>query len=160
MGSTITKIRRWYHGRSADNADAAHPLISSGTRYEDIKVNAEGAPTGKRWYHGRISDEVADVRMRAATADGSGSNGTYLVYDNPSQEGGFILLVYRRELHRWRISRRRSDDMYILGIDAPDVKGFKTVRELIHYHRGFRGVPINLEHGGLVKLTKAYVLNE
>ena len=147
--------------RLADNLDAARLLISEGTRYENIEVEAEGTPTGKRWYHGRISDELADLRMRSATADGSDSDGTYLVYDNPRREGGFILLVYHREeLHRWRISKRKSDDMYIIGRGGTDVKGFKTVRELIHHHRGVTGVPINLEHGGLVTLSKAYVLNE
>ena len=147
--------------RLADNIDAARLLIGEGSRYEDIEVDTEGAPTGKRWYHGRITDEAADARLRAATADGSDSDGTYLVYDNPRREGGFILLVYHRgELHRWRITRRRSDNMYILGRDWPDVKGFKTVDKLIHHHRGVTGVPINLERGGLVTLTKAYVLNE
>ena len=147
--------------RLADNVDAARLLLGTGADYEDVEVDGDGAPTNKRWYHGGITDREADARMKSATADGSDSDGTYLVYDNPRREGGYILLAHHRgELHRWRISKRRSDNMYILGRDGPDVKGFETVRKLIHHHRGITGFPIKLEHGGAVKLTKAYVLNE
>ena len=46
----------------------------------------------KRWYHGNISHEEAESRLRRGCG---GKDGTYLVYDNPSdRKGSCVALVY------------------------------------------------------------------
>ena len=118
-------------------------------------VDDVGAPTDKKWYHGGITDAQADFRLRSVTQ----KDGTYLVYDNPAARGEYILLVtVNRQQHRWRIVKRRSDDMFVLGEAAPGARGHESVRKLIKYHRGVTGKPIMLEHGGRVVLGDyAYV---
>ena len=131
-------------------------------QFEHVQ-DVRGAPTDKDWYHGGITDQEADRRLRSVTIGGdklanwSKYDGTYLVYDNPGRRDEYILLVfYRGDLCKWKISRRSSDGQYILGDDGPDVIGHETVRKLIKYHRGATGKPIKLQHGGTVTLSKSY----
>ena len=128
---------------------------SSPQAFENVE-DIPSAPTDKKWYHGGITDSQANFRLRSVA--GEGRNGTYLVYDNPSRRGEYVLLVYKNgELHRWRIIRRK-DNKYVLGEDTPDARAHDTVRKLIKYHRGINGKPILLEHGGRVTLGDyAYV---
>ena len=109
----------------------------------------------KKWYHGRISDEEADFRLKVGA---DGHDGSYLVYDNPRKRGEYVLLVvHEGRLFRWKISKRKTDGKYILGVDGPGVIGHHTVKDLIHHHRGIRGKPIKLEDGGVLTLSKEYV---
>ena len=125
--------------------------------YENVK-DIEGEPTGKRWYHGKISNDEADNRIRYGAG---GTDGSYIVYDNPYRNGQYILLVYYRgQLLRWKIRRRRSDGMYFLGEEGEGVAKYKTVRELIHAHRGVTGKPIKMGDGGVLRLSKSYVYVE
>ena len=118
-------------------------------------VDETGAPTDKRWYHGGITDAQADYRLRSVTT----KDGTYLVYDNPTARGEYVLVVsVGGKLHRWRIIRRSSDNKFVLGKDSPGARAHESVRKLIKYHRGLNGKPIMLEHGGRVILNDyAYV---
>ena len=122
--------------------------------YENVQ-DVEGAPTDKKWYHGKISNDEADFRLRMGAG---GTDGSYLVYDNPRRRGQYILLVYHdRQLLRWKITRRTRDGKYILGEDGPGVVGYSSVRELIKAHRGITGKPIKMQNGGVLTLSKAYV---
>ena len=160
--------RRWYaDSRSISLSTTASYVRQSfrtgrdrmlGREFEDGQVHVEGEPTNKKWYHGRISDRQADSRLLRVAGN---VNGAYLVYKRT--DGLTLLVHYRRNVHRWKISRRSRDDKYILGRDGRDgayVKGFDTVSQLIKYHRGIKGVPLILEHGGSVKLSKEYVYND
>ena len=131
-------------------------LDDSNSRSFERVQDIPGAPTEKKWYHGGITDAEANYRVRSVAA--KGGNGTYIVYDNPSRKGEYVLLVYKDgELHRWRIIKRK-DNKYVLGEDKPGVRAHDTVRKLIKYHRGINGKPIMLEHGGRVTLGDyAYV---
>ena len=125
--------------------------IKSSRGYEKVE-EVEGAPTDKKWYHGGISTREAEYRLRSSSP--SVEDGTYLVYDNPSKRGEYVLLVYSRgSFYKWRIFRRRSDGQYVLGEDGPGVKTYKSVSKLIKHHRGITGKYLKLEHGGTVKLT-------
>ena len=127
-------------------------FISRQRDFENVE-DVHGAPTDKKWYHGAITNDEAETRLKIAQNDGS-----YIVYDNPRKKGQYILFVYyKRNLHRWKISIRRSDNKYILGNDGVGVTGYDTVRELIKDHRGIRGKPIKLERGGVLTLSKYYV---
>lgn len=112
----------------------------------------------KKWYHGRISDEEADFRLKVGA---DGHDGSYLVYDNPRKRGDYVLLVvHEQRLFRWKISKRKTDSKYILGMDGSGVIGHDTVKDLIHHHRGVRGKPIKLEDGGVLTLSKEYVYQQ
>ena len=122
------------------------PTLHYHSQFEHT-VDVAGAPTEEGWYHGGISEYQAVLRIRIAY-----ENGTYLVYDNPSWRGEYILLVYNDgELHRWRIIRR-SDGMYVLGENVPGARTHDSVKKLIEYHRGFFGKPIMLANGRRVVL--------
>ena len=134
-------------------------------KFEHVQADIHGAPTNKKWYHGGITDEEARIRLRSVTGGEDTENvdnwseytGVYLVYDNHGRQDEYTLLVYYRgDLCKWMISRRKSDGQYILGKDGPNVSGHKSVRNLIHYHRGATGKAIKLQHGGTVTLKKSY----
>lgn len=127
------------------------PSIKSSHGYEHVE-DIEGAPTGKKWYHGGITYREAEYRLRSSSL--SVDDGTYLVYDNPMKRGEYVLLVYcKGRFYKWKIIRRPSDGMYVLGENRPGVKTYKSVSKLIKHHRGVTGKPIKLEHGGTVKLN-------
>lgn len=124
----------------------SRPTLRYHSQFE-CTVDVAGAPTDKKWYHGGITEDEAINRLRMAH-----ENGTYLVYDNPSRRGEYILLVYSdSELHRWRIIRRK-DGMYVLGDDVPGARTHDSVAKLIKYHRGLTGKPIMFAEGGRVTL--------
>ena len=151
MGSALY---RCFTGEYADDDASKTPFFTPARTFENTQEVA-GAPTDKRWYFGRITDDEAD---RALKQGAQGHEGSYLVYDNPRRRGEYVLLaMHDRRLHRWRISRRVSDGRYILGEDGEGVVSHKDVRDLIHHHRGITGVPIKLQHGGVMKLSKEYV---
>ena len=138
-----------------NNTPLLTTIVDFTSRQQDFEnvQDVHGAPTDKKWYHGAITNVEAETRLKIAQNDGS-----YIVYDNPQKKGQYILLVYyKRNLYRWKISRRRSDKKYILGNDGEGVTGYDTVPKLIKAHRGIRGKPIKLEHGGVLKLSKSYV---
>ncbi len=136
------------------------------------------APVNKKWYHGRISDEQAESRLLDVYP--RPVNGTYLVYDDPNQEGMimglrrlmpsclvcdfcpnyegcYILIVYNNgEVRRWNITRRK-DGKYVLGVDCPGAIAHVSVQMLIKYHRGVSGQPLPITGGGVIKLSKNYV---
>ncbi len=130
--------------RSSEN----EPLLS-----EEFVKDVKGEPTDKKWYHGQISNQEADNRLRSAAG---GTNGSYLVYDNPIVRGQYVLLVYHKgDLLRWMIRTTRPDHgMYILGNDGPGVVRYRTIRELIKAHRGITGKQIKIEGGGALTLSK------
>ena len=124
------------------------PLLPSRKPYESVE-EIEGAPIGKKWYHGGIPDEEAEYRLKSVAED----NGNFLIYNSPRKKGEYVLLVFfDGKCHRWRIARRR-DGTYVVGRDGPGVKSYPSVRALVKGHRGLRAKPLQLEHGGSVKLT-------
>ena len=129
--------------------DVHEPLLLDNTQYE-----MEGIPKDKTWYHNSISDQEANERLMNGA---KGVNGSYLVYNNPSQRKQLILLVYHKgEGVRWKI-QNTQEGMFILGDDGPDVPKYKNVRELIKDHRGISGKPIKMANGEVVTLSKLYV---
>ena len=114
----------------------------------------KGIPKDKKWYHGDISDQEATERlMNGANI----INGSYLVYNNPSQKEQLILLVYYKgEGVRWKIQNTKEGKV-ILGEDGPDVPKYKDVKELIKDHRGINGKSIKMESGEVVTLSRLYI---
>ena len=124
-------------------------ICSCGIQQEELPP--PGAPVDKKWYHHGISHEEAKRGLRSTST--SSENGVYLVYDNPKSRGNYILLaIYNGNYMRWDINRKRNGT-YILGRDGPGVKSHRSVRELIKYHRGTFGKPIQMQQGGTLKLN-------
>ena len=131
------------------------PFLPGQRTFESVE-EVEGAPIGKRWYHGGISNDEAEYRLKSVAR----GNGDYLVYDAGNNRGEYVLLVfYEGRCHRWKIRRRKADGRYIVGMDAPGVESYESVRQLVKHHRGLvNSKPLKLEHGGTVKLANyAYV---
>ena len=114
----------------------------------------------KRWYHGNISDEEAESRLRRGCG---GKDGTYLVYDNPSGREGsymYVLAYYQGDIIKepeMEINRLKCEGEkfgYVLGEGGPGAIVHSSVKELVKYHRGLTGVPIQLKDGRKVKLTE------
>ena len=134
----------------AKSKDVNKPLLPDNTQYE-----LKGVPKDKTWYHGNISDKEANVRLMNGA---KGVNGSYLVYNNPSQKEQLILLVYYKgEGVRWKIQNVQEGGMFVLGDDGPDVPKYRDVKELIKDHRGISGKPIKMENNEVVTLSKLYV---
>ena len=151
MGSAL----RCFTGEYADDENGSGAPFFEPTRTFESTQEVAGAPTDRRWYFGKITHNEAD---RALEQGARGHEGSYLVYDNPRRRGEYVLLaMHNQKSYRWRISRRKHDGMYILGEDGEGVVGHKDVRDLIHHHRGITGMPIKLQHGGVMKLSKEYV---
>ena len=141
--------------RHVSSRDSHRPLFVYRTPDKRALAKIFGVPTDKKWYHGSITDAQAEYRLRSVPQ----KDGTYLMYDNPAARGEYILLVtVNRQQHRWRIVKRGSDGMFVLGEATPGALGHESVRKLIKYHRGVTGKPIMLKHGGRVVLGDyAYV---
>jgi hypothetical protein len=123
-----------------------------------------GAPLGKLWYHGDISDDEAEQRMMNRVAK---QDGIYLVYDFRSQTGTnpvpgnyYLLVFYRGELYRWKISIRK-DGRFILGeVNTRMVESYASVKELIKAHRGITAkLSLRLSNGRFLKLSRDYIIN-
>ena len=136
----------WIKAKCCSTNDEENPA-------EEKVLLSKSKPTDKKWYHGKISNQEADNSLRSASG---GTNGSYLVYDDPAVRGQYVLLVYlyTGDLLRWMIRPTRPDGMYILGDDGPGVVRYRTISKLIKAHRGITGKPIKMESGGAFTLSK------
>ena len=122
----------------------------------DWTRDVKGAPNPRqqKWYHGRIKNALAERRLNSVVEGRPRSNGTYLVYDNPSYPSEesrdmYVVLVYKdKGMHRCMI-RRQSDEKFVAGSNP---RAHSTVKKLIKYHRGVFGRSMPLERGGQVVL--------
>ena len=113
----------------------------------------------KRWYHGNISHDEAESRLRRGCG---GKGGTYLVYDNPSSRKGSYMyklpayyqedIIKELEINRVKLEGEKFG--YVLGEGGPGAIVHSSVKELVKYHRGLTGVPIQLRDGRKFKLTE------
>ncbi len=150
--------KKWYAKKPAKEREPQSQLSKSNEKYPVVarvvvKDGAKNELVDKEWYRGSISNKEADSYLDEVSQ--GHADGSYIVYDNPVTSGQYILLVYyKSEMLRWKIQRRQTDDMYILGDDGPEVNRYRTVKELIKAHRGVMGKPIETEKGGIVTLRK------
>ena len=106
----------------------------------------------KPWYHGSISKEEAEYRLESVST-GLRAKGTFLVYFDSS---GYVLLVFKKRLHRCRI-RDRGGSKFVLEVESADSEtlnpeSHSSVTELVKYHKGLSGKPIKLSRTESVKL--------
>ena len=107
-------------------------------------------PVNKRWYHGNISHDEAESRLRRGCG---GKDGTYLVYDSPSNREGsymYVLLIYYKP--EGEIKKLGIKGQFVLenNTETPH----KDVRSLIKHHRGVTGKAVKLQGGGKVTLSE------
>ena len=103
---------------------------------------------GHNWYHGDISHQEAESRLRSGA---KGSDGIYLVYDNPSRSDEYVLLVYNRgEMHRWTLTTRQDEKVVVGG----NARAHDSVQKLLKYHSGIFGKSLKLQYGSPVKTVK------
>lgn len=121
-----------------------------------IEIERYGQPLGKEWYHGDIGDREAERRMKEHAV---GINGAFLVYDHPIRKDGYKIMAFKdARLHSFNIRRRQSDSKYLIQGQNNREAEFCTVKDLIHYHRGIRGVPIRLYQDETLVLNKGWKL--
>ena len=114
--------------------------------------NLSGSPAGEEWYHARISLEEARKRLQETN-----QKAIYLVFDNPYVSAEYVLMyLYDGRIYQWRITRRTSDNQYVVGIANANSRGHSSVRSLIEYHSKPCAVNLPLEQGGGVTLGCAY----
>ena len=103
-----------------------------------------------------VSRQDFSSRSRAkATTDQSKT--IYLVFDNPYGGAEYVLMYLCDEtIYQWRITRRTSDNKYVVGTTNVNSRGHSSVRHLIEYHSKPCGVNLPLEQGGGVTLDCAY----
>ena len=119
-----------------------------------IEIEHYGRPSGKQWYHGDIGDKEAERLMKQHAV---GINGAFLVYDHPYKKDGYKLMAFNNgRLHSFTIRLRRPDLKYVIQGQNNREAEFRTVKELIHYHRGMRGVPIKLHKDETLVLDKGF----
>ncbi|MGI9283410.1 MAG: SH2 domain-containing protein [Endozoicomonas sp.] len=127
--------------------------INDGSEMVPLTIKKlEEAVEEKRWYHGNISDEEAESRLRRGCG---GKDGTYLVYDSPEHEGEYRIFIYnKRDVQKLTITKRftpKIGDQYNL---SGHEQWHETLKELIKYHRGLTGTPLELENGSRVRLSE------
>ena len=118
-------------------------------------VNLPGSPAGEEWYHGRIYLQEAERRLRETN-----QRAIYLVLDNPYVREYVLMYLCDGKIYQWRITRRTSDNKYVVGIANANSRGHRSVRNLIEYHSKPFGKNLPLEQGGGVTLGCAYLAVE
>ena len=129
-GSSSARQERRHHGHGPSRVG---DLVNS-TGYQGVS-DVPGAPNDRRWYHGGISDHEAQLRLK--DMEGVGNRGVYLVFDNPDNRAQYILMLLKDKLiFRWHITRRSSDNKYVVGDDNVLSRGHSSVRKFknINYH--------------------------
>ena len=115
-------------------------------------------PIEQPWYYGGISVSKAKRNLRSVR---NRCNGDFIVCDNPNGYRGshyFIMVLENGLVRRCPISRRATDNRYVVGPDNPgqNIRGHSSVESLIEYYITHH-LPIPLEQGGEVILNQGIV---